>query len=179
MEAEAEGRSLRSQDLNSEKNCINHDQIGNVWHTSGLLEKGWIKKYGYKGRGRDMLGEFVISWVLSSAKIWNNRPTLQLDYSSEFYSASKGTYTLEARGQADLEGKANRREARGPILAPLFKRFFSSPWAYPMQTGLARRAVCFTWGSHSSPPTFLCSIFVGFPLLRLLATAILDSFFLF
>ena len=40
-------------------------------------------------------------------------------------------------------------------------------------------AVCFTWGPHSGPWTFLCSIFTGFSLLCLLATTILDSFFLF
>ena len=42
-----------------------------------------------------------------------------------------------------------------------------------------RRAICFTWGSHSDPWTCLCSIFMGFSLLCLLATTILDSFFLF
>ena len=39
---------------------------------------------------------------------------------------------------------------------------------------------CFyTWGPHSNPRTFLCSIFAGFSLLCLLTTSILDSFFLF
>ena len=41
--------------------------------------------------------------------------------------------------------------------------------------GLARSAVC----PHSGPRAFLCSIFAGFSLPCLLATAILDSFSLF
>ena len=57
----------------------------------------------------------------------------------------------------------------------LFLYVFPSPWVCPMQTGLAKNAVCFTWG----PQTFLCSIFAGFSLPCLSATAILDSCFLF
>ena len=56
---------------------------------------------------------------------------------------------------------------------------FLSPWACPVYIGLARSAVCLTWGPHSGPWTFLRSIFSGFSLPGLLATAILDSFPLF
>ena len=40
---------------------------------------------------------------------------------------------------------------------------FLCPWACLCKLGLGRSIVCFTWGSHSGPPTFLCSIFAGFP----------------
>ena len=139
MEAESEGRSLRSQDLNSEKNCINHDQIGNVWHTSGLLEKGWIKKYGYKGRGRDMLGEFVISWVLSHHnKILKQRtsvtalgrtsvtPLRWTSVTAQFYLESKGKYILQAWGHANPKD-AKRREAPAQFWLPFLHVFFPPP----------------------------------------------------
>ena len=46
------------------------------------------------------------------------------------------------------------------IMASSFYTFVSSPpWACPMQIGIARRAVCFTWGSDSGPRIFFCSIF--------------------
>ena len=48
-----------------------------------------------------------------------------------------------------------------------------------MAHGPARSVVCFTWGLHSGPRTFFCSIFTGFSLPCLVATAILDSFPLF
>ena len=70
---------------------------------------------------------------------------------------------------------------RGPQGSPrlLFLYvFFSSLWVRPVQTGLARGALCFAWGPHSGPQTFLCSIFVGLSLLCLLATTLLNSFFL-
>ena len=69
------------------------------------------------------------------------------------------------------------RETLGP-LAPLFICLFLHR-ACPMYIGLARNAVCSTSGPHSSPWSFLSSIFAGFSLPCLLATAILDSFFLF
>ena len=46
-------------------------------------------------------------FCLATAKIWNGRPVLQLGYSSEFYSASKGKYTLEAWRWADPKGEAS------------------------------------------------------------------------
>ena len=60
---------------------------------------------------------------------------------------------------------------RGPWLnfSSSFYMFFffsffspSSPWTCPMQIGLVRRADFFSWGSQSSPHTFLCSMFTGF-----------------
>ena len=56
---------------------------------------------------------------------------------------------------------------------------FLSPWACPMYIAPAKSVVCFTWGPHSGPRTFFCSIFEGFSLPCLLASAILDSCSLF
>ena len=47
-----------------------------------------------------------------------------------------------------------RGRARARALWLLFL-CFSSPWACPMQIGLAGSAVCYTWSLHSSPQTFL------------------------
>ena len=60
---------------------------------------------------------------------------------------------------------------------------FSSPWACPMQIGLSQEC-CLSYlrsslWSSDLLLTFLCSIFTGFSLPCLLATAILDSFSLF
>ena len=57
-------------------------------------------------------------------------------------------------------------------LAPLFICFFLPPGPALCKLGLVR-------SPHSSPWTFLCSIFVGFSLSYLLAFTILDSFSLF
>ena len=56
--------------------------------------------------------------------------------------------------------------------------FFLLPLSLPC-VNWASQEGCFTWESYSSPWIFLRSISAGFPLLCLLATAILDSFFLF
>ena len=77
------------------------------------------------------------------------------------------------------EGEYARICVRKPWTSGSSFYVFSSPWASPLWRGLARAAVCSTWGPHSSSWTFLCSIFVGCSLLCLLATTILDSFFLF
>ena len=84
---------------------------------------------------------------------------------------------VRARRPKDMKRRAphpaGEREKRA--LAPLFI-CFSVPG--PVLCKLGQPGVlCFTWGSHSGPWTFLCSIFAGFSLLGLLATAILDSFF--
>ena len=98
-------------------------------------------------------GECVVSSVLSHCSKnlkWQTSVTVQ------FYLASKRKYIFKTWGWA------NPKESLGSILAPLFQCFFSSPWVCPIQIGLAMRAVCFTWGSHSGPWTFLCCIFMGF-----------------
>ena len=67
-----------------------------------------------------------------------------------------------SRCEGLLTQKMHREERESPALWLLFVYAFFSPWACPMQTGLAKSALCSTWGPHSSPCTFLCSIFVGF-----------------
>ena len=83
------------------------------------------------------------------------------------------------REQRERESECAHRRERPLALWFLFLYVFSSRWACPMLIGLVRRAVCSTRGPHSGPWTFLCSIFVGFSLPCLLATAILDYFILF
>ena len=111
-------------------------------------------------------------WSVGPVLQPSDEPVLKLYVTAQFYLESKGKYILEAWGHADPKD-AKRRAA------PLFTRFLSPPWACPVYYGLARSAACFTWAPHSSPLTFLCSIFTGFSLPCLLATAILHSFFLF
>ena len=56
-----------------------------------------------------MSGEYVISLVLSfhSRDLKHSGWVLQLAYSSEFYSASQGKYTLEMWEQVDPKGEAS------------------------------------------------------------------------
>ena len=83
---------------------------------------------------------------------------------AQFY-LDKGKYILEAWGHADpKDTKRRERESmhaweRDPgLLAPLFICFFL-PLGLPYVIGLARSAVCSTWGPRSRPWTFLSSIF--------------------
>ena len=71
-----------------------------------------------------------------------------------------------------------RREAPSSIFGSSFYMFFLLLLSLPY-VKWSSQVDCFTLGPHSGPRTFLCSIFAGFSLLHLLATAILDSFFLF
>ena len=97
-------------------------------------------------------------------------------YSSVLFGKQRKTHPPGVR-----VGPPKRKERLnfGSSFYVFFFFFFLLPWACPMLVVLARKDVCFTWGSHSGPQTFLCSIFAGFSLLFLLATTILDSFFLF
>ena len=72
---------------------------------------------------------------------------------------------------------------REKVLWLLLLYVFSSTWACPMQIGLSQECCLFylkssLWSSDL-PLAFLCSLFMGFSLPCLLATAILDSFSLF
>ena len=60
------------------------------------------------------------------------------------------------------QGMRPQRRGLNPSWLPPFIHFCPRCWACPMQIALARRAVCFTWGSHSGPWIFFCSIFTGF-----------------
>ena len=129
----------------------------------------------------------------------SDRSVLQIRVTAQFY-LNKGKYILETWGHAypkeakRLErgggGKREREKEResahahehawespGP-LASSFYMFFPPPGPALCKLG-TRSAVCSTWGPHSSPGIFLCSSFAGFSLPCLLATTILDSFFLF
>ena len=85
------------------------------------------------------------------------------------------------RGRERAHARGVEREK---VLWLLLLYVFSSPWACPMQIGLSQECCLFylrsllQWSSDL-PLTFLCSIFEGFSLPRLLASAILDSFSLF
>ena len=76
-------------------------------------------------------------------------------------------------------GQPRREEKPRGSIWLLFLHIFSPPPSLPYINWASQEGcVCFTWGSHSGPQTFLLSIFC-FSILCLLATAILDSFFLF
>ena len=107
----------------------------------------------------------------------SDRPVLQLRVTAQFYLENKGKYILEAWGHADPKDTKRRGEMPLPFGSSFYVDFFSSLRACSMYTGLARSAVCSTWGPHCGPQNFLCSIFSDFSLPWLLATAILDSFF--
>ena len=117
-------------------------------------------------------------------------------WAEQFCLENKGKYILEAWRHGDSKHVKRRERKRENMRAQereketesvhggqrpldlwlLFLFAFSCPWACPMQIGPARNVVCSTW---APPGTFLCSIFGGFSLPCLLATAILDSFSLF
>ena len=101
-------------------------------------------------------------------------PVLQLRVTAQFYLENKGKYILEAWGHADRKGT---KRHPWPFGSSLY--VFSPPPGPALCKLAARSAVCSTWGPHSHPRTFLCSIFADFSLPCLSATTILDSFFLF
>ena len=108
----------------------------------------------------------------------SDRPVLQLCITAQFYLESKGKYILKTWGWAnpkDMKG----REAPCSILAPLFMCFFPPP-PEPSLCKLGHPGGLLVLPEVLTlVQTFLCSIFLGFSHLCLLATAILDSFFLF
>ena len=101
---------------------------------------------------------------------------LQFCVTAQFYLTSRGKYILVARGWADPKD-VKRRETPGSILAPLFICFFLLALSLP----------CVNWASQEGclfvpNPIFRPSIVLflrPFSFLCLLATTIMDSFFLF
>ena len=84
---------------------------------------------------------------------------------AQFYLENKRKYIVQVWGHADPKDM-KRRERKCPSpLAPLFICFYLLLLGLPYVNGLARSAVCSTWGAHSGPWTFLCSIFTGFSLM--------------
>jgi len=102
-----------------------------------------------------------LCYILVMAQFkWQGSVTAQSQLSFIWQAKENTSSRCEGRPTQNKQ-----REERGSILASLFICFFffsSSLWTYPMQIGLARRAFCFSWGSHSGPHTFLCSMFAGF-----------------
>ena len=79
-------------------------------------------------------------------------------------------------GRAD--SKTQRKERGAPALWLLFLYIFPSPLGLP-HVNWAAQECCLFYVRSSLPRTFLCPIFSGFLRPSLLATAILDSCFLF
>ena len=123
----------------------------------------------------ELSGEFVISSVLShcskNLKWWTDQC-----YSSILFGKQRKIHTWGLR-----TGRPKRSEERSPglILAPLFIFFFLLPLSLPYVNCASQEGCLFHLRFSLGPQTFLCSIFAGFSLLFLLATTILDSFFLF
>ena len=116
--------------------------------------------------------------MLQPCVISSDRPVLQLHVTGQFYLDSKGKYILKVWGRANPKD-TKRREAPGPILAPLFICFFLLFLSPPCVNWASQEGCMFYLRFSLQSWTFLYSIFMGFPLLCLLTTAILDSFFLF
>ena len=111
-------------------------------------------------------------------------PTQRLEKKRVEEHAGEGEREREREGERERERKSARMHAgekeREKALWLLLLYVFSSTWACPMQIGLNQECCLFylkssLWSSDL-PLTFLCSIFAGFSLPCLLATAILDSF---
>ena len=108
-----------------------------------------------------LLGEFVISSVTS-------------------HCSKSMKWLADGCGSSVLFGKQSKihpwglragspkrcEEKRGPRLnfGSFFIYFFLLPLSLPYVNWASQEAVCFTWGPHSSPRTFLFSIFTGFSL---------------
>ena len=106
-----------------------------------------------------------------------DRPVIQLCVTAQFYLSSKGKDILSRR-ESRSTPKTQREETPQAQFWLLFLYVFPPPLSLPYVNWNTWDG-CFNWGPHSCPWTFLCFIFVGFCLLCLLATTILDSFFLF
>ena len=89
-------------------------------------------------------------------------------YSSILFRKWQENTSLRHEGMATQrceEKRGRTRERAGErdlALWLLFLYVFPSPWACPMQIGLARSAVCSTWSPHSGSWTFLWLSFVLF-----------------
>ena len=113
--------------------------------------------------------------MLQSCVISLYRPVLQLRVTAQFYLASKGKYILEAWGQADPKEKT----PPGPILALLFICFFLFPLSLPCENWASQEDFLFYLRFSLGYWELPCFYFLGFSLICLLTTAILDSSFLF
>ena len=124
--------------------------------------------------------------ALGQTRVTALRQTMsQLCVTAQCYLENTGNYILKVWGHDHpkdakrREEKSGEREGERPSPLPLFISFCLLPLGLPCVTWASQSAVCSPWGPHSRPLTFLCSVFTGFSLHCLLATAILGSFFLF
>ena len=118
----------------------------------------------------------------------SDRSVLQLHVTAQFYLENKGKYILEVWGRANPKdakrekerecARARERE-RPPALWLLFLYVSSSPLGLPCVNWASQECCLSRLRSSLWSSTFLCSIFAGFSLPCLLATAILDSCLLF
>ena len=136
-----------------------------------------------------MSGEFVISLVLSCCnnilKWWTEqcyspqKDSVTAPCYISILFRSKGKYILEAWGNADPKD-VKRREASSLILVPLFICFFLLPLVLPYVNWASQEYCSFylessLWSSNLPLSYYFLDISLSF----LLATAILDFFFLF
>ena len=108
------------------------------------------------------------------------RPT-QRTWRRERESARQQERVLRERVPTWERVEESGRETPGP-LAPIFLFFFfffAPPLGLPYVNWASQECCLFYLTSSLRPWVFLCSIFAGFSVPCLLATAILDSFFLF
>ena len=125
-----------------------------------------------------MLREFLISSILSCH---NKNLKRQTNVTAPYYSSVlfryKGKYIIKVWGNGNPKD-TKRKEATGPILAPLFICFFLPHLGLPY-VNWASQECCLFYLRSSLLSSDLCYILVGFSLPCLSATTILDFFFLF
>ena len=101
---------------------------------------------------------------------------LQLCVTAQFYLKAEENTSSRHEGGPTQKMSREKKPSSGSILAPLFICFFLHPLSLPY-VNWARQMLCLT--EVLTQVFELCSIFMGFSILCLLATAVLDSFFLF
>ena len=121
-------------------------------------------------------GECVIYSVLSCCSKNLKRWTDQC-YSSVLFRKQRKIHPCGMR--VDWPKRLTEKRSPRSSLAPLFTCFFLLPLGLPCVNWASQEGCLFYLRSSLKSWTFLCSIFGGFSLVCLSATAILDSFFLF
>ena len=86
---------------------------------------------------------------------------------------------VRARQSKDTRRRAPQRSGERESWLWLLYLYVSLSLGLSCVNWASQECCFFTWGPHSSPQTFFCSIFAGFSLPCLVATTILDSFSLF
>ena len=110
-----------------------------------------------------MSGECLISLVLSCCSKNLKQQTDQV-YDSVLFGKQWKIHPVAVRAGWPKRHEEKRSEAQYWFL---FLYLFPPALSLPYVNWDSQEACCFTWGSHSGPWTFLCSIFVSFSLLCL------------